>query len=632
MIKKRSDTDKKHNGSLIISYILSFFELIKNIARDSFILSHFVNYDKINKKYADSVFSEKISLLSRFKIYLLKFKVACAKKAQTSIIINFFKNIISRFFNTSLTTTAIFLLSYGAFLIFHSVAKNPDKILALEYTDSFILGVTLCVLSLILIPFRKKTIISATTDSRVCSYISFKIFSFDISKSYPGKPYHSIGFAFVSGIVCGIVSAVYSPLLIVYAVFFILVLSVIFVKPENGLLLICLTLPFCNDKILAFFIFVTALSSLFKTIRGKRAFHFNLTAACLSLLLLIAISSCLFSYDDANAVSDITPVILSVILGFLVISLVNSSKLALKCCNTLTVSAILSAVFALGKIIFANIFVNELHDILNIVLNTRVSSSFKSSEFFAAFIIALVPIVLIKNKTRSVGIIAILSAILLCTCLILTNSYFAVTSMILAFIIYVLIFKKYGLFTVLLLGLSLPAVKYFSSNLSQIVVQNYLPGFSIPDNVFVNDTTYNLSEFISQFWLFGSGSGSDSVAFASAQTGLYSSISDISGSFLTLTLKIGIPLTITCVLLISIFVVRIIFYALRKNSYFQAKSICSSIFCSSTALLIYAVFSNYFISLKILSLFFLIICLGVAAANSAENDYISPFEVRDMMF
>lgn len=613
--------------------LISCFEYIRKLMDESVILSYFSNYAKLQNKYSNSLISGKLSFLSKAKFYILKFKVSCAEKTQNSIIVTFFKNVKNIFLTTSFTTFGIFALSYGLFMILNAIAKNTEKIFSLEYTDSFIFGIALCVTSFFLIPFTKKTISNTISDSKFCSGFIFEFFLMDFSSTSPEKPIHALGFAFVSGIVCGIVSVIYSPLLILFIAILISILFIVFNKPENGLMLICLALPFCNDAVLAFFVIITALSDLFKIMRGKRAFRSNMCSGALLLLLLIAISSCLFSYDSANAIFAITPVVVSIILGFLVITLVNSSRLSQKYCKALAFSAMLSAVFAFSKIILANLFSHDLYDIINILLSTEISSSFKSSEFFAAYIIALIPIVLIRFNTNSKGVITFIATAFLIICLALTNSYYAVVSLVLAFIISMLIFNKYGIFKIMFLALALPAFKYITELTSNNLFSKYLDGFSVTRQAVVSESTYGLSEFLSQFWISGAGAGSDSVAYAaSAYSDFNSYISAAGSSFITLTLKIGVPLTLICIILISVFFSRIVSYALSKNNSMQAKSICTAIFCSLTALMIYAAFSNYINNIKILSLFFLIASLGSATADSAENDYISPSQVRELMF
>ncbi len=627
MQKNKTDYKKRDSG-LIIGAILAFLSYVKKLAQGSAVLSWFEDYQKLENKCKNSFFAKKLSALSAIKFKLINFKMTCAKQAQESLIIAFFNRIFIELLSTPLRSYGVFFLSYGMFTVLLSVARNTERILTLQYSDSFVFGFIMVVISLFLIPVKKKSVCTALKESSLFSYILRDVFLSDFVNSdyYIAKPIS--GISFILGIAFGVISYLTSPVLIGFVVFLAVILYMVFSKPENGLLLICLLLPFLPSKILTFLVMITALSALSKIIRGKRSLYLNISSGILLLFALIALSSAMFSYDSVNAVSKVNQYLVSLLLGILMISLIRSSRMAERCYKLLSVSAVAAALFGFYDCAVIYIKYRDFSGILSSIIKSGMTSTFANSDYFGAYLICLLPIMFLRFKSRT-KLLTILSMCLLSVCLILSNSYYAIVSLISAFVITMLIFSKHGILTT---SVSVALILFFNfmmptvSNTSLGKYISYFNGNS-------SEHIFGVPEFISEFWLHGVGSGTGSVAYAtSTHTNTLSAYSSVGGSYLALILKIGIPLVIMCIILFSVFFVRLTSYALGKYNYLQAKNNCTALFCSLTGIVIYAMFSDFILDFKLFLLVILVASLGSATADSADNDYIPPSVQRDGIY
>ena len=94
-------------------------------------------------------------------------------------------------------------------------------------------------------------------------------------------------------------------------------------------------------------------------------------------------------------------------------------------------------------------------------------------------------------------------------------------------------------------------------------------------------------------------------------------------------MKIGVPLVLLAAVLLVAFLARLFSYSYGFNKSDKAKSKCMALVCSLSGLMIYAFFADLTGEFRICVLFFLLLSLGSAAADSADNDYIPPYFERE---
>lgn len=628
MNRNRSGNAK--NGSLILFFFSYIFSKIGLLARQSVILGFFLNYDALESACADSRICGKYTDLSRVKAHFLALKLKCAKYSQESLIINLFENAAYRFFRASLRSFGIFLLSFGGFLVSVNLANGLPRLLHFDFSDTFLFGCILMIISLFMLPVKNKSIAASLRDSKIFSYFLFDIFTIKhIALSENGKVLPTSGISLALGLLCGVLSYAVSPWLTAFLIFMIVLMYMIFTRPENGILAVCLLLPFAGRKILSFLILLTLLSAAFKIVRGKRSLHFNLCSGVCVLFGIIAFSGVIFSFDSENALLAFGYTLSAVLFAFAVIALVNSSSLADKCFRTLGFSALAASLYSVYDYGVKYLSTHDIAGILSALRENGLSSSFGDPATFAAFLVCLIP-VLFVNRQSAGKFFSFLAIAIAAVCLLFTNSYYAIFSLVVSMILVMILFTPFGLWTTGFAVIALFLIRAFMPNIERNMVSLYMPH---PENLssgFAGSYLDGINEFFRKLWLSGAGIGRESIAGAStlieAQLTGYKGL---GATYVQLMMKIGVPLVLLAAVLLVAFLARLFSYSYGFNKSDKAKSKCMALVCSLSGLMIYAFFADLTGEFRICVLFFLLLSLGSAAADSADNDYIPPYFERE---
>ena len=629
MNKKTAQAKEKFGGSLILSFLAALLARVVSLGHRSVILRFFRDYDGMEETCKNSCICGKFMDLSSFKVRFLKFKLKCAKYSQESWLIGLFENAAYRFFRANLRSFGVFLLSYGGFLVSVNIANHIEQVLHFSFSKTFLFGCIMIVVSLFMLPVKNRSIASCLHDSRIFSYFLFDVFSIKyLSHAEHGEVLPTSGFSLLGGLLCGLLSYTVSPWLTAFLLFLVLILYIVFTQPENGILLICLCLPFLNAKLLLFLICVTVLSSIFKILRGKRALHFNLCSGACVLLGTVVLSATVYSYDMQNARLSALYLFAALLLALSTITLINSSSLADKCFRMFGVGALLTLLYGLydyAVIYFAN---RDSQEVLGRLLQTGISSVFKNSEGFAAFLICMIPLLFFKR--RSTGkILSLFAPLALVICLVLTNSYYAVLSLVIAFVITMIVFSRYGVLTACASAVFIYFMKPIMSGAERLHFDKYMPHLDFAAHM--PETQYDsIADFFRRLWLCGAGIGNESVAYASVLTdGEITKYTGFGETYVGIMMKIGIPLTILSGVIVFVFFARMLSYAFAKDKSETAKNKCVLLFCSLCALILYALFTDIYADYRMVILVMLLLSLGSAVTDSADNDYIPAYCERD---
>ena len=623
---------KKYHGSVIIYYLSKFAKRVANLAKSSILLGFFCDFDNLEGKYKSSVTSGIFEASHSLRQKSLALKLKIAMYSQNSILLGLFEKAEKSFLRSNLRTLGIFFMSFGGYIISVNLVTSLDNLLFFNFTDTFIFGCILFLISFLLLPFKNKSIGTYIHESKILSYFLFDVFALNIPGSgEKSKVNTTSGFYAFIGIACGVLSHLVSPWLVISIALIIAVLWMVLKKPENGILLICLVLPFSSLKIIESIILVTAISLLFKVIRGKRTLGNGVIALALLILSIITLSSTVYSFDGKYASEECVYVLSALFLSYAVITLINSSSLAERCFKMFMISSAFTALYGLYE--YLKIYLENIDfsgSALKSILGGGMSSVFESQQFFAAYLICIIPL-FFARRIKGGKAAPLIGIILLTGCLILTNSYYAVLSLAISAVISLLIFSRYGIFTAALFALLLPLIKNFIPTGYTRPIDEYVSQMSLSSHL--HDVTNGVAEHISSFWLGGSGIGSQAPAMAAlgAGSGLLFDAS-YGGIYINIVLKIGIPLTVMSGIMILAIMSRPFSYTFQKNVSLEARSKCIAILCSLCSILICGLFYNVFADYRIFFLFFLLLSLGTSVADSAEKDYVPEHTPRELLY
>lgn len=632
-MQHNSFNSEKRNNSVILSAIASFFSKVSSVIKNSFIYSCFCNYSLYENKYKQSATARMISKFSLLKHKLLNFRIKCAKFAEKSLILHFFDKIITTLFMTNLRSIGIFLFAFGGFIFTANFSGNLKNMNYFNFSESLIFGALLLIISFFFLPSAKKSLACIIRDNRLFSYLFVDLFSLKhINSETCSKVLPTSGLSFFLGLMFGSISYFTSPRLTLFVFSLIAVIYLILTRPENGILFLCLFLPFLTTKVLTFLIIITLASEIFKIARGKRSAHFNLCSGALFVIGLILLSTSLISFDKAGAFKSISHIYMSIVLAIFIIMIINSSTLAHKCLGLLTVSCLASSVYGIYYFLIQYLKTGNIYNTFTYISTGGLYPFFNEAKYFAAFLIAAIPL-LFLNKERSSKIISILSLTIAMGCLVITNTYHALTALIISLVFLMIVYSKFGLWLIGVIITAIYLLKRLSPNLYEGSIEKYLLAYSKNMKGPVDVTSESITNFFAKIWSFGIGQGDNAQVVSSAltenTTPYYSGFGE---TYINMFIHLGVPLTVLSLIIISIFIIRILSTSLSKNVSLSTKQFSAALVSSLIALVVYAFYINIFADFKTTLLLFLILSLGSALADSSDNDYIS-FEIeRDNLY
>ena len=437
--KHRTNTDKYRYG-YIVSLFISLFSYIGELVRNSFFVGLLTDYKTIKSCADKSKTSDIVSFFTKLKHKALNIRISIAKLTEKSFIMRAFDNAGRIFFRTSLQSVGVFLLSAGSVIVFACIAQRNENILALNFSDTFIMGVLMMAGSLFFIFRKNKSISACIRESHFLSYFFVDILYLKHIESADKYYVRKVSaYSFILGVAFGSVSYAVSPVLSLFILAIAAYLYLVFTKPENGILLICMQLPLLAEELLLFLISITLLSLLFKIVRGKRSFGLNLCSGAAALMGLIFVSCSVFSYDGNGAFLQTLPFLSAILLTICVIMTVKSSSLADKCFRMLGLSTIASMLWGINGTVF-DVITEEarISDILPLAME-NFTGSFNTASACAAFLIAMIPFFIVKHPT-STKIFSFPALAFVMLGLFLCDDYYAVASVMVAILISMCVF------------------------------------------------------------------------------------------------------------------------------------------------------------------------------------------------
>lgn len=620
----------KHAGSTLTGLFARLSAYMHTLVAQSVLLGWLLAYDSLSVHTQSSRIARFFKLSSKSKARLLTFKLRFAAKSEQSLLLQALEQGANRFFRSSLRSMGIYCLSFGGFLVSLNLANNMPRLLHLDFSDTFLFGCILMLSSLFMLPVKSKSIAACLRDSRLISYFLLDVFTFKhITGAENERPHPYSGEFLFFGVVCGVVSYLTTPKLTAFLLFMAVLLYMVLTRPENGILMICLLLPFADIKILVFLILLTLISDVFKTLRGKRAFHFNLCSGVFVLFGVIALSAFVVSFDPFGAAAGFGGTICVLLLAVLVITLIRSSLLADKCFRTLSLSTLIAAVYSLyGYITVLLSGVSGTSWLPTLAGSSSLHTAFSVSSF-ACFLICMLPILLAgsRKEGKLFSLFAFFSVIL---CLFFTNSYYAVLAFSISLVIMMLLFHRQGLFTALLAVLALYGINSFIP-IKEILRFDIHRFVSLPNEWVTMTASYRtgLQTFFQRLWFCGTGFGAEAVTNASDLTGFHQVTAQAGASYTSLTMCLGVPLVVVSMLFGLVFFSRLLSYIYIPNRSEEAKHKCACLLCSLISFLIYAFFVDVTADFRLCLMLFLFLSLGSAVTDSADNDHIPDYIERE---
>ncbi|MBO4343518.1 MAG: hypothetical protein J5844_02565 [Clostridia bacterium] len=601
-----SETNSKKAGG---------FSFLSRIFGSNSAFARFFNSEKISQLWKSSFICSLFSKIQSYNGSFLKFKLKTAELSEKSPILRFFDFISKRVLSSNLTSLGIFGLFHGGIIISALITNRTSPLSALLMSNTFIYATLVLIISLIILPFRSKSLFSCIYNSKIASYVLFEVLSVNRIQ-IKTKPMNLSAEYMIFGLLSGILSYVVSPKLFIICVLALVVLSLILTKPENGIILAFMSIAFLGTYELLFIFASTILSHFSKLIRGKRPLNINVYSAIVLLMGLVFFVNSLSSFGTSAAKYAL--IVFNIIFfSVSVTMLVSSSALVGKCIKALCISGFISA-FAviLSKYpAFSDVF--SIYTPKAILSYIDKISDYRS--MLVAISIAVLPVILAEYRKKKAfsAFVCILALVIALTA---SSSYSAIFALLLAFVIITaIVYYKISPFIIII-----TAAVYYFLKLLQII-----PVFRL-NFISKSNEIYNfVFSYLARFWFAGSGIGSNAVSNAAKYANQSGGTRDVSinGTLAYINMAVGIPLAAITVIFIVYLITKPLAYSLNNEPRLK----CLSLVTSVLALIIYSHFTNYLLSLNSVMLFILVLLLGVMEAKNAKEEAITADYYRSIV-
>lgn len=545
-----------------------------------------------------------LSKKQRFFKSFLSIRLNFSKKYENSPLARVLDSAFSSFTCLPLRAVGLFLLTYATILIASGILLIKNFSYKDLLSDNFIfLFIILCI-SIILLPI-KKTIKECSYSSFIASkFISNEKTAEQIQSSMQKNDVKGYTSSFLFGILCAIASMVFSPSYVFTIILTIISTSIIFVKPESGLLVSLLGIQLLEKNATLYLICVTFISFILKYLRAKRHIDFKKQDKILLSSLVIVV---LYGFIGNNSFQTLE--LLSAIFGgILCVNLVRSEKMAYK-----TTAMLLASSYIFSAICLANVLLPILPKVILPVSVSdflispvfNYSSSFTSQSYILCIILPFIFSNLI-NSGRKIRFFFPF-AITLASLILISDAKVVMVALISLILVLIFKNKKYAFLLLLVIPAciySVPVLDYVQPSSVEI-----LNNYNNTANLYID-----ITQIIKENLIFGTG------VFQNTNAPLV----------LQIIAQFGLPVFIFFIIGFAVLLKKgLRFILTNETKDTKMSDLCTGLYCSSITFALLSLIFNTASDMRVIFLFVCIICLCVSCARSSYSDYIDPYSVRE---
>ncbi len=389
-----------------------------------------------------SVIFEKLTS-TKLSEHLAELRYGICRRIESSAILNFIKFAVKYLLGCRLKVYGAFFAVFGIYTAVTSVVTvlidgNIDGIISEPNIASAIM-MLLVSLPLIL---SKKTLSESLISSRVGILIlNITGFSSVNVKNTAGKGGH-MNTAFLLGIMCGALTYYFSPLYILALISILIWAYAVTSKPEIGVLTLFFAIPFLPTMLLATIVIYVFLCYAVKLFRGKRVLR--LEPVDIVALAFVFLTLCGGTISLSS--TSLKPALLMTVLMsgyFLTVGLIRTREWLVKCSIALVISGVIESLYSLMLYFTGSGYSSDawVDSEMFSSIGRRAVGTLDNPNMLAEYLILVIPIAVSMFVGRGEGLRrfqAFVSIAIMGLCLIFTWSRGAWLALIVAALIYVL--------------------------------------------------------------------------------------------------------------------------------------------------------------------------------------------------
>ncbi|MBE6625711.1 MAG: hypothetical protein E7628_00810 [Ruminococcaceae bacterium] len=474
-------------GSLILSLLDRLITYIYSLIKDGLFGSIFTAY---RHDMGSRIFTRRNKNPKKLSTYLAELRYGICRQIESSFTVNLISRSMKGLMRCRLKVFGAFAVSFGiysAIISFLLALMNGSTVDIFANVD-LIVSVALIVSAIPLILSKKslgESIVNTFAGRLIMKLTGYTDDDIDASTDHIGR----MNIAFGVGLVCGILSYWISLIYILCAIIAVVAMYLILVRPEIGVVVLFIAMPWLPTMVLSAIVGYTAICYLIKLFRGKRVLRFeaiDIVACAFSVLLLFG---GVISLSDTS----LNPALLMtcLILGyFLTVQLITSREWLIKCAVSCVLSATAVALYGMAMYFLGLGYTSKawLDSEMFDGISGRAIATLGNPNVLGEYLILIIPIAVAMIFGFGEGLRrlpAVFCTGILGACLILTWSRGAWLALLLAGLIFLFVWNKRSLWLIIAGVASIPI-------LPAILPDTIISRFSSIGNMADSSTSYRV--------------------------------------------------------------------------------------------------------------------------------------------
>jgi len=435
----------KCRESFILGNLIAFSEFLYAKASRSLFVRYITSYDETDNKFKNGLFGGLRERFHQTDAARLKAKMKFAAFTEKSLWMDLYERIVTFFLDAGVNLYGYTVFSFGFVASLIYIIKRYLLLDTTVYLSGLAAGIALMVFSTLLMLsrgyFRR-----SLSESFFGGAVLIGLFGF-LPMDLEAKREHSSGGAIflTLGALLGGLTFFISIEYILIALAVIIVLPIVFYKPEFGFFLIITALPFLPTMLLAGMLILVFISFSIKVLRGKRTVKFDI---CDISVLFFAALMFLGGPISSSPSGSLAPALLYtcfMLAYFLAVNLIRSQRQVMQGIKLLLIGLFFTSVYGIYQNFFGAESATWHDEEMFSEISKRVYSTFENPNVFGEYLILLLPLaVSLLYLIKPLGKKTLTAVVLVCGCasLIYTWSRGAWLGFIIAMMIYFLITYK----------------------------------------------------------------------------------------------------------------------------------------------------------------------------------------------
>ncbi|MBQ7982015.1 MAG: O-antigen ligase family protein, partial [Clostridia bacterium] len=458
--------------SLILPLFYRIAVFLYQSVRESIVGRFFCGYDRANDAMQNGILAALRRRLHLSDRILRPLRFTVAAQFDNSAILCRLRRLLDQLAGMPLGTyglAALFfsLFSCIAYVLSYASGRNPE-IADLIMAAAFLL-IGICLVA------STQHFSEALSQSRLASFLLFRIAG--ANEEYFRTLPHTQGMTVAAaavGSLFGLLTFVIPPLWLVLGGIGCCAAFFVYKIPEAGVVAVLFLAPFLPTMVLVAFMMYLLFCYFIKYLRGKRVFRVEYMDLCVMLFAAVFFFAGLFSASPAQSLFPVL-VFLCFLSGyFLVVNLIRSTPWVQRCYLSALSSAVLVALYGIYQNFFVTADTTWQDTEMFEDISGRVVSTLENPNVLAEYLIMILPIAVAGffcAKLISQKMVYLFAGGIIGACLIFTWSRGAWLGLIIAMLLFLLMYSK----KVLVIGLfGILAVPFLPFVLPQSILNRFL--------------------------------------------------------------------------------------------------------------------------------------------------------------